>query len=233
MGVIVFPFGSRTYQIADECETVPLVILPERVIVRLSRIDEEADEQQRRNAQVELVHELSPADLIADLRAYLDNGLATLAVDITQLAWTPFARVSDPRGLEAYANTMYHVIIRRQSGGPGWPELIHLSIARLDKSASFPWRELQRIKNELVGSQAQGHEFYPPEDQLVDTANQRHLFVFPFPVLGWGFEDRVVGDGSTVDHRVAQDDLPEPLQPADWLTGEQLEQRLQMLDARA
>ncbi len=58
------------------------------------------------------------------------------------------------------------------------------------------WRDFQRIKNELVGPEAEGVELYPAESQLADSANQYHLWVFDgsgfrFP---FGFNDRLVSD---------------------------------------
>lgn len=43
------------------------------------------------------------------------------------------------------------------------------------------WRELQAIKNELIGPEHQGVEFYPPERELRDGENSYHLFVFKDP----------------------------------------------------
>ena len=77
----------------------------------------------------------------------------------------------------------------------GWPaELVHLSIKRLDVEAIHDWRELQRIKNELVGPEFEAIELYPAESRLLDTANQYHLWVaitpgFKFP---FGVRERLV-----------------------------------------
>lgn len=72
---------------------------------------------------------------------------------------------------------------------PSWPPMIHLSIKRRDKEPIHDWRDLQQIKNELVGPDHEGIELYPAEDRLMDTANQYHMWVlvkpgqrFPF---GW------------------------------------------------
>lgn len=60
-------------------------------------------------------------------------------------------------------------------------EIIHLSIKRLDKAAVHSWRDLQWIKNQLVGPEHDAIEIYPAEDKLVDMANQYHLWVFADP----------------------------------------------------
>ena len=69
-----------------------------------------------------------------------------------------------------------------------------LSIKRRDREVIRDWRELQAIKNAIVGPEHEGFELYPAESRLVDTANQFHLFVFMdrrvrMPV---GFVDREV-----------------------------------------
>lgn len=56
---------------------------------------------------------------------------------------------------------------------------IHLSIRHNDRRAVRDWRHFQRIKNELAGPEREGVEVFPPESQLVDTANQYHIFVLP------------------------------------------------------
>ncbi len=66
---------------------------------------------------------------------------------------------------------------------------IHLDIRRHDGAAITQWRELQQIKNELVGPEHEAVELFPAESRLVDTGNQYHLWVCPdsatrFP-LGW------------------------------------------------
>ena len=53
----------------------------------------------------------------------------------------------------------------------------HLSIKRRDKEPIHDWRDLQAIKNMLVGEEYEGCELYPAESRLVDSANQYHLWV--------------------------------------------------------
>lgn len=77
----------------------------------------------------------------------------------------------------------------------------HLSIKRRDKSVVHDWRDLQQIKNMLVGTEAEAVELYPAESRLVDTANQFHLWCFMaekgqggFPTLPLGWFSRLVTD---------------------------------------
>lgn len=68
-------------------------------------------------------------------------------------------------------------------------EMIHLSIKRRDKKTVRDWRDIQQIKNELVGPDHEGFELFPAENRLVDGANQYHIFCFAEPErylpIGW------------------------------------------------
>lgn len=107
-----------------------------------------------------------------------------------------------------YMNNRYMVHVRHCTPlVPEFPPLIHLSIKRLDKEAVHDWRDFQRIKNEIVGPEAEGVELYPAESRLVDTANQYHIWCLPpGHVFPFGFDEgRVVseetGDGITSTHK--------------------------------
>lgn len=91
-----------------------------------------------------------------------------------------------------HVNSRYQVL-RRQIG----EHAVHLSIKRIDQEPMRSWRDLQRIKNELVGSECEAVELYPAESRLVDSANQYHLFAYTDPALRmpFGFDDgRLVTD---------------------------------------
>jgi len=85
---------------------------------------------------------------------------------------------------EVWRNDKYVVIVERNPGG--WVE--HLSIRRDDRKPIMDWRDKQRIKDQLAGSDAEGVELYPARDRLVDGANQYHIWCLrpgvKFPV-GW------------------------------------------------
>lgn len=103
----------------------------------------------------------------------------------------------DSEVCETWVNEIYSVALyRNDAPPPGWPPMIHLSIKRNDREPIHDWRELQGIKNALVGPEHEGVELYPAEGRKVDTANQYHLWVlansadcFPF-----GFATRAVSD---------------------------------------
>lgn len=75
-------------------------------------------------------------------------------------------------------------------------DIFWLSIKRRDRAAIHDWRELQQVKNIIVGAEHEAFEVYPAESRLVDTANQFHLWVFADPTvrLPVGFVEREVLD---------------------------------------
>jgi len=89
-----------------------------------------------------------------------------------------------------FENDVYHVEINYA------PPFINLDIRRHDAGNCKVWRDLQQIKNELVGPEHEAVELFPAESRLVDTANQYHLWVhvssdFRFP---FGYSTRCVFD---------------------------------------
>lgn len=91
---------------------------------------------------------------------------------------------------EMWKNHRYTAVVYRDLDG----YVHHISLRRNDRKPHFPWRDLQRIKNELAGEDAEAVELFPAEDRLVDCANQRHLWVTPPGVLiPVGFPTRMTG----------------------------------------
>ncbi len=90
-------------------------------------------------------------------------------------------------GEEFWSNSHYLVFKRpMKSTVPDGPDACHLSMRTVENDARHDWREMQRVKNELLGEDWEGVELYPAETRVVDTANQFHLFCFPFE-LPFGF----------------------------------------------
>lgn len=79
-----------------------------------------------------------------------------------------------------YMNDLYQVNVEVVSApfGEGTSDMFWLSIKRRDRAPLHDWRDLQQIKNMIVGEEHEGFEVYPAESRLVDTANQYHLWVF-------------------------------------------------------
>lgn len=143
--------------------------------------------------------------------------------------WTPFKRAKfvpmDERKIEALArqgdvtvevvkallkkeeecsqiflNNRYQVTMSEAEVYSLWPQMWHLSIKRIDKEPIHDWRDLQRIKNEVVGEEYEAIELYPAESRRVDTSNQYHLWVFKdkFTIPIGFLERRVQGPEKTV-----------------------------------
>ena len=99
-------------------------------------------------------------------------------------------------GDESWYNEQYQVIKTSYERKPPWPTLVHLSIRREDRRIMFDWRDMQRIKNQLLGEEKEAVQLFPAESRLGDTANQYHLWGFDsdefrFPL---GYNERQVSD---------------------------------------
>lgn len=75
-------------------------------------------------------------------------------------------------------------------------EMIWLSIRRNDREPVTDWRELQQIKNILVGPENEGLQLFPAESRLVDSSNQFHMVVLRDGTkrFQFGFKRRGVSD---------------------------------------
>lgn len=123
---------------------------------------------------------------------------------------------------ELYINSRYQVAVRREETGA-----MHLSIHRLDKQPIHDWRDLQRIKNEIAGPEAEAIELYPAESRLVDIANETHLWVFvPGFVLPIGWRERLVSEAESHGSR----QRPFEDKPTDLMSAEELLRRIAALE---
>jgi hypothetical protein len=106
------------------------------------------------------------------------------------------AQVELLRRQSVYMNDRYQVNTQSLVApfGEAVGDVMWLSIKRRDKAPVHDWRDLQAIKNLIVGPEHEGFEIYPAESRLVDTANQYHVFVFLDPKvrLPVGFRTREV-----------------------------------------
>ena len=102
------------------------------------------------------------------------------------------------RAQTIYMNDRYQVNVDlvRAPFGEDLGDVFWLSVKRRDRAQLHDWRELQQIKNMIVGDEHEGFEIYPAESRLVDTANQYHLWVFADPTvrLPVGYRRREVLD---------------------------------------
>jgi len=122
---------------------------------------------------------------------------------------------------EIWLNNIYQVNVRQISDG-----MKHLSIKRRDKMVIHDWRELQRIKNEIVGPECEAIEVYPAESRLVDTANQFHLWAFTDSTyrIPIGFNSgRMVMDNGDGPEGSKQRPFPEDAKPDDLTNFEEVQ----------
>lgn len=133
---------------------------------------------------------------------------------------TPGAAYKLNKNERMWRNNLYQVIEEQLEPIEGWPPLTYLSIKRLDRNPIHDWRDLQRIKNELVGEEAEGVELYPAESRLVDNANQYHMYCVK-PPYKWpfGFRERSISEGSYRGSK--QRPWPEGERPPDTLSEEE------------
>jgi hypothetical protein len=75
------------------------------------------------------------------------------------------------RLLNFYKNKIYSAQVIMSKTGP------LLGIRRHDQSIDVPWVHKQRIKNEIMGEDAQAVEVFPTQDTLVDGANMYWLWI--------------------------------------------------------
>ncbi len=82
---------------------------------------------------------------------------------------------------EVWHNDVYNVTVRRHVPDRvfGTGSLVHLGIATLDGTARHDWRDMQAIKNQLVGPEVEAFELYPAESRLMDPSNYYILWCFP------------------------------------------------------
>lgn len=106
------------------------------------------------------------------------------------------AQVKRLRQQSVYMNDLYQVntqVVAAPLGAVAG-DVMWLSIKRRDKAPVHDWRDLQTVKNLIVGPEHEGFEVYTAESRLVDTADQYHLWVFLDPKvrLPVGFGEREV-----------------------------------------
>lgn len=122
------------------------------------------------------------------------------------------AMIEEELLLPVWKNWLYQVAVRRvptemprDDGKEGTVNLVHLSIRSLDRRPARDWRDLQLIKNQLIGPECEAVELFPAEARLVDTANQTHLWGFDDPGhrFPFGFNMRLVDDTAdpAIGHR--------------------------------
>ena len=149
--------------------------------------------------------------------------------DWNAVAWTPFVPGSvedhpEPRPLFVAVNSRYQVFGYPGEAPAPFGRYVHLSIKTHDRQARHDWRDMQRIKNELCGEEAEAVELFPAESRMVDTSNQYHLFVFRGFRFPFGWNERLIADGSWRKSR--QREFEAGARPGDCLDPAQYQEQL-------
>ncbi len=142
--------------------------------------------------------------------------------------WTPFREatihpeVAKEGFTKCFKNSRYTVLWRDAESDQG--NLVHLSIKRNDKNPMHDWRDLQRIKNEILGAEEEAMELYPAESRLVDAANQYHVWCFVGMKAPFGYFSQrcVMEDVGTTGGK----QRPFEQRPDDLITEEQYNDRI-------
>lgn len=101
--------------------------------------------------------------------------------------WQPWETIAMPVGIRGgsgwcldvrsvHRNWLYVVLDRPVS--TEWGAVHHLAI-RTASSLEPPWRDKQRIKDELFGPEFTAVEVMPPRGELIDEADMYHIWVLP------------------------------------------------------
>lgn len=151
--------------------------------------------------------------------------------------WTPFERASASDGssqffdgtdwFNIWKNSRYTVMTRViKPSNPANPELVHLSIKRNDRRPIVNWRDLQKIKNDLVGPECEAVQIFPAESRMVDTSNQYHLWCLKDPTLRipFGYNERLVYEGNS--NGAVQEPFEAHVKPKDLVTQETMDKAL-------
>lgn len=125
-----------------------------------------------------------------ETRVTIDSQVSEHAtVMIRQAPWTKFRHIGDSvpgpgneRLGSRWENSRYIVSMYAPDDDDrmpdAWPGVVHLSFRHVTNVAITDFRDFQRIKSELVHPEAMAVQIFPAESQLVDMANQYHLWVF-------------------------------------------------------
>jgi len=90
-----------------------------------------------------------------------------------------------------YYNGKYQVTVRKELDHTGAP-VVCLSVRREDRKPIADWRDMQWVKNQLLGPEEEMMQVFPAESRLVDTSNQYWFWCYPGRRLPVGFTERLV-----------------------------------------
>lgn len=157
-----------------------------------------------------------------------DERAEVISLSTEERQWTKFERAThyeDNTGTHPLdpddfilRNNIYQVSVVEINRATVFGKITWLSIKRIDQQPIHDWRDLQRIKNELVGELVEAVELYPSEARLVDICNQYHLWCFVdgyrFP---FGYRSRLVIEEPDRDGLAVQRPWDDTSRPKDLM----------------
>jgi hypothetical protein len=99
-------------------------------------------------------------------------------------------------GDRAFYNGKYQAILKYDG------DITILTIRREDRRPVTDWRDVQWIKNQLLGPEIEAVQLFPAESRLVDMSNQFYLYAVTSPPgyrFPFGFQERRVSESITVN----------------------------------
>lgn len=115
---------------------------------------------------------------LGDLRRLASKPMTTLETqDVSRIPGRCELAPNERWWPVAYVNNRYSMQVSTVDTAIG--KVTHLWIRHHAGEMPRSWRDLQWIKNEIAGSERAAVEVFPPEAELVDSANMAHLWVFP------------------------------------------------------
>lgn len=90
--------------------------------------------------------------------------------DQTEIAREKFSQCRIGKYSGFFVNSIYSVQKYEKNG------VYLLGIRRHDESVNVSWRDKQKIKNAILGKNGVAIEFFPPEEELTDSANMFWLW---------------------------------------------------------
>lgn len=124
----------------------------------------------------------------------------------TSSIWTEFQQVypvkedgskMDLNPGETYWRNSFYLVFRKElEPEVGLQGSVLLRIRHNQDKAIREWKHLQRIKNELAGSEREATEIFPPQSMVTSMDNEHHLFVTPVGVSSiYVYEEKVRAEG--------------------------------------
>lgn len=131
-------------------------------------------------------------NMVRVMRRQLEKDNFSQPIELTQIPREQWDRLdhSDHTRLsriEVWRNRKYLVQVFKEPSG-----IIRISVnaSRITNTGAWgdglSWEELQQIKREIGRGDLQAIEIYPPDADVVNVANMRHLWILPVAVnAGW------------------------------------------------